>query len=553
MPNPRNISDELLAAKIRYEMSRCPLSFATWHPGQDPVLRDNRRQVGLITGNWFGKSYLAGMLISAIAEGHTLIAENPMPKAPSTIWVFSDPRVFSTVLQPVTRSFLPQGEIVGHSRISQWNADSLWTLRNGSVIEWMSYDTPVGSVEGPTIEAIFRDEPGESGSQLLIDRARSRLRSNKFCREYDFFTPLAAAFGLYDEWETNPNPQLRGLHKGAIWANCACLAGLPVDKLRRMGKDQSLATAKHLDGCRCNGGYKTRKEIEEYMQLWARSESDAREWGEWLFVHRRILPAFTRDKHMLRKEWMLQHWGGVFPKRGSLYVSLDPHGARPDFCQIWVALPDEWECCIAELPGFYDGAHKGRRFQDIREVPETRRTCEALIAMLKTINLPIAEMVMDPRAGGSTARDWDKQRIVDRFNEELKNLKWTASRFRQVNSAVDNVTSVEGGHRKINDALGVVNRFTALPVQMVSEMCENTIYAAENFRTKPDLKDESKTIREEPEEKMKDPIDCWRYKDMSRPRYTPHDEDVVLGAGLGVKDYGLPKSVTNPGEINFAA
>jgi hypothetical protein len=142
-----------------------------------------------------------------------------------------------------------------------------------------------------------------------------------------------------------------------------------------------------------------------------------------------------------------------------------------------------------------------------------------MVAMMKRINLPVADMIIDPRAGAVNVRDAG-HRVVHSFNQALEECGWTASRFRTLSvDKGDKSWSIDDGHRQINDLLAKTNRMTGQPMMMVSEECENTIWAAENYRTVEGSNDEAKVEPEKPEEKAKDPIDDWRYLLMANPHY----------------------------------
>ncbi len=522
-----------------------PLRYATRHEVQEAVVNDRHKTVAVLGGNWSGKSSINGQITAGILSGEYPV-DDMYPNEPLNIWSVSQPLVFAGVLQEKIKEYSPRGCITRSIAESAWGCDKYWKCKNGSTIRFISWEKDPKSIEGPEIDVALFDEPPPAQIQSGV---RSRLRG-KIQREYYFFTPLGAASHLYDEFE-NADPLKVGLHKMAIWLNCKCLAGLSEEKLHRLHRPVELAGEKHPEGCRCNGGYKSRAEIEDYLAQFKGLELDAREWGDWLFLHRKIFPTLGRDTHVLKKAWMTRHWGAnCFPRIGDVYVGLDPHGAIPDYIDISVAHPNEILYQVAELPSYVDGEFKGKRFHEIRNYYRpTKEVCKQLIAILKTINLPINDMVIDPFYGARDVRDYS-MKVVDLFNKSLRELGWTASRFRLLTPDRDDVRSVDAGQRLINDLITTRHRLEQDQYMIMwSELCENSVYSFLNYRTQEDSNDEKRSTVEKPEEKHKHPVDVKRYIFSTRPRFRPGDISKL--AGIGVKDFKRPKQ-KEPEGINYA-
>jgi hypothetical protein len=462
---------------------------------------------------------------------------------PLNIWCISEPLVFAGAMQPRLRKYMPRGYIERSIAESSWGCDKLWEGRNGSTIRFISWDKDPDSIEGPEIDVAIFDEPPPLKIQSGV---RSRLRG-KVRREYYFFTPLGASSHLREEFE-GADKSNTALYNMPIWLNCACLAGVDRETLVRLGANPLLALEAHPDGCMCNGGWKSRIEILAYLGQFHGAERLAREWGEWLFTHRRIFPGFRRETHVIRRDECWNMWGGRYPKEGSLYVALDPHGARPDCLQIWCILPDGTHVCLIDLPSFYVGKWKGQRYHTIRGGQHTEETCSSLITALRLINLPVEDMVADPRAGAVTPKD-ASQNTVGLFNESLSKLGWTGRRFRLVSPDKDDIGSIESGERRINDRMETLNRLTGRPMELYHEDCENSIYANENYRTEKDSNADGKSKAERPEEEFKDYPDCDRYKDMARPRFVEREDFRKRGRQ---DEFVRPSVATETREINYA-
>ena len=476
----------------------------------------------------------AAQVVAGIGS-HTYPVVGMFPNRPVVMWYVSHPKVFATV-QPRIKSYLPTGWLVRTVTESAWVCDKFFGFKDGGYCQFVSWDIDPDSIEGPQVDVAIFDEPPPD---IIRRKVLSRVRGD-IAKKYYFFTPMAAASELKDALDgPHTDRQRVGLHKAAIWENCKCLAGLSVEKLLRLNKPVSLATEKHVDGCECNGGFKSQEEIVEYLSQWQGLELDAREWGEWMFLHRRILPSFDRQRHVITREWMLKNWGGYFPKHGSLYVILDPHGSRPDFVQFWVAHANETLYLVGELPSFIDGEYRGKLFKDITNYYKpTIEIAKQIVSMLRAINLPVEDMIIDPRKGANPVRQvvGSTHKEIQSFNDALELAGWKTSRFRAISADKDNIVSIEDGHRQINDLLTTVNRITEQPMMMFSELCENTIWAGENYRRQEDSESDGKATNEKPEEKAKDPWDDTRYLLSARPKYYEKDADRIANERA---DYGL--------------
>ncbi|KKL69616.1 hypothetical protein LCGC14_2113160, partial [marine sediment metagenome] len=498
----------------------------------------------LIGGNYSGKTELAAQITAGILSSEYPI-EGMYPTRPMRVWYISSPKVFFEV-QPRIKYYLPTDFIAERTKESSWNCDKFWRMKDGGYLRFISWGTDPDDVEGPTIDVALFDEPSFSSSlhSKVISRVRGDVR-----RKYYFFTPLGASSTVYDMFETPREPDKISIHYMPIWRNCTCLAGLSEEKLKRLRVPLELSGETHKSDCRCNGGWKTREEIEDYMSQFSGLELKAREWGEWYLLHRRLIPGFERKVHMITRVEALKIWGKRYPVQGSLYIVIDPHSAYPDFVQIWCAMPYGSLICLAELPDFYHGKYKGKRYHDIRGAQTTLEVCGQLKAAVDLIDLPVADMICDPLFGAQTPKD-STINVVTQFNNSLKATGWKHRKFRLINKKTgDDVKSIAAGTRQINDLIAQMNKLTGRPMMLWLEDCENSMYGTENYRKQEDLPDDTKGINEKPEEKHKHPVDLKRYFLASRPRFIPRED--VYAAGLHVDDFKQPEA-TRSTEINYA-
>ncbi len=494
---------ELLQERL-YRRAANPLRYSRWHRGQDVLFRDIRQTVVAVGGNWSGKSQWLGMELAGAASGtHPIEWKYPLVGLP--IRVLGEPRIFRDVLQPIIRQYLPQGALIGNTWVTSWGCDSLWRLSNGSRIEFISPDMDPDDLEGTTLAILAVDE---LAPQQLIDKCRMRLRDSRMFalhgyggKELYAFTPLQGTTYLHDRFVANVDSAVCGVHNMPIWMNCKCLT-----------------PEEHGQDCWCNGGFKSKLEIEDYLSRSRKSERQAREFGEWMFLSRRIFPYFKREVHVF-DPLKMPGWVNGKPVHASLYVGCDPHDARPDFVQFWLCLPDNRLYLLDELPSYHEGDFKGRFFETIGDYYRaTAVSAKAINVVLRRLDLPVSAMVMDPFRGAMHIHD-QGIKVVDDYNKALQ-ADWPGGpKFMLAPPDKDDAYSIKAGERKINDRLYYTD--TVKPGMYFADRCANTIRAIENSLRKEELDDETKPIPEEAEEKLKDGRDPIRYMLLCKPHFTP--------------------------------
>lgn len=499
-----NRKAELLRER-QYRRAINPLRYARWHRGQDVLFRDMRQTEVAVGGNWSAKTYWLGMELAGAASGtHPVPGKYPIGALP--IRVLGEPRIFRDVLQPIIRQYLPAGMLMGHTWVTSWGCDSLWRLSNGSRIEFISPDMDPDDLEGTTLAILAVDE---LAPQQLIEKCRMRLRDSRMFAHHGYggkelyaFTPLQGTTYLHDRFISNVDSATCCVLNMPIWMNCRCLT--PED---------------HGTDCRCNGGFKSRAEIVDYLSRCLASERRAREFGEWMFLSRRIFPYFKREVHVFDPQTM-PGWTNGKPDHASLYVGCDPHDARPDFVQFWACLPGNRLYQLDELPSYHEGDFKGRFFETIGDYYRaTIVSAKAINAVLRRLNLPVEAMVMDPFRGAMHVHDAGIK-VVDDYNKALE-ADWPGGpKFLLAPPDKDDAYSIKAGERKINDRL--YYNETIKPGMYFANRCSNTIRAVENSLRQDEGDDETKPIPEEAELKLKDGRDPIRYMLLCDPRFIPH-------------------------------
>lgn len=507
-----------------------PLKYFRPHFVQRKLLEERGSVIVALGGNWSGKSYwLSAEVAGAISWTHPVLGK--YPHTPMRVRVIGDPAVFREVLQPLMRRFLPRAyrERMATIRVSAWGCDGLWQLPNGSAVEWVSTKMSAEAMEGVELSILACDEPAPVD---LLRASRSRLRDTNMLavsgdkpllgRELHALTPLSASGALYDELY-NRLEDVR-VYSMPIWANCKCLAGAPREVLERLGMDVSLAEVKHPDNCECNGGYKSRREIELYLSQINPLEREAREWGTWMFQSRLVFPQFTQE-HIVSREELHSRFGSDYPDTGTLYIGLDPHSSRLDFVVFLVVLPNGEMVVVDELPSYYEGFFQGHYYVDIQYSRQTtRETIEQILRVYRRIKLPVGGMYIDPHGGMVSLKDIGFK-VFEIYNRELKGTELSFG-FRPMVLPYDTEPRVEMGLRRLRDLFSQVSKYTSKPMLRVSYRCANLIKAIQNYRYEEVRVGDISS--DKTEEKFKDAIDALRYIVMASPKYIAPRVEVFL-------------------------
>lgn len=538
MPSDREVLLETIRQLQRAREAN-PLAFSTRHAVQQAAIDDPRKQVVVIGGNWTGKTEFDAQIVAGLSS-HTYPVGGNQETRPLRIWYISNPGVFHTV-QPRIKGYMPKGWITKSLSESSWGCDKYWEVKDGGYIRFVSWGIDPDDIEGPEIDvAIFDEPPPAVMHEKVLSRVRGWLR-----RKYYSFTPLAAASDLFEMFEERPSPDA-GIHKMAIWRNCTCLAGLSREKLLKLGADIKLADATHEAGCRCNGGYKTLEEITDYLAQFHGLNLEAREWGEWLITHRRIFPMYDESIHCFNPAKM-EGWIAGVPRIGSLYITLDPHGARPGFVQFWVVTPESrkgrdgaWEdvndvryWLIDEFPNYREGEFAGQEYEKITDRPLAPSVLmREIVRRAKDVGLPVVACGIDPYYGAKadSATYAQVELVVDKFNAALDEVDPAFPKFQRVNPRNDRGKEILSGQAQIQEwmqwdkskDLGALlpNGRRNFPKFNLSINCDNTRRAYRGYRNQVVKQVDGKTlVTDEPETYLKHAIDTTRYFDALSPCY----------------------------------
>ena len=286
------------------------------------------------------------------------------------------------------------------------------------------------------------------------------------------------------------------------------------------------------DNAISNGGYISDEEVaraEEELKA-DPSRYDSMVKGMPALISRIVFPMFESSVHTFKAAGM-EGWSGGYPKKGSLYVTMDPHNARPDFIQYWVVTPDERQWLVDEWPSYETEEFAGQIYKNIRHVPFTKKImAEKIVSRCQFIGLPVEAMAIDPyfAAKSDDPRNIEDA-IVDEFNKEIEKIAPGFPKFQKVHGHSENLSEIMWGVDQIRKGLYWDRerpiRDGNWPTINIASHCRNTIRMMQGLRFKQiKEKDGRTTTTNQIENVLKHAFDCRHYFDALHPKYIPRPE-----------------------------
>jgi len=514
---------EFLKAELR---RRNPLIFERFHDIQWQLLRDTNEITVALGGNRSAKS---GWLCRAVAGivSHTYPVPNMYPNTPIQWRHISHADLLRDMSQPLIESMLPRDYIVRRKAYPGGGFDEMWWFRDGGFLSFVTRNQDPKDMAGVELHGFSFDEPTD---EAMWSENWRRL-SAPWRKVLGGMTVLDGAAWFIDRFVTERQPNATIIEM-PIWANCKCLAGLDVDKLRRLGKPVELAKQTHPENCGCNHGFISQPVIRSYLAGVSSWEIEAVEWGTPLFLQRRIYPEFAADRYNTFDPESMDGWDGTgrnkVPRKGTLWVCLDPHDATPDAVHFTIVTPDNRRWTVRELPDYRAGQWKGHYLDQLK----TGRTAPSVT--VRMIAEVVKELGMQRRMGGFMGFDphythysYDSAEkavdIVKQYNDAIeKGAEWLP-RFRRVDTHRDAAGEIEAGHKAVAEWLicDKANPFTIenSPKWRFSTYCDNTIRALMNYRRKEDPRNEELGLSNQPAQQFKHFPDVIRYEDGMKIHY----------------------------------
>jgi len=482
-----------------------PMRYYTPHRGQKPFHYSTKPIIVLSGGNRSGKSE------ASLSEGAWAVTGTHPVKGkyrPSTAndpflcRFISHPDALREVIQTKLKLKLPPGSIKRSVRNQSGKYDDFWECRGKgwwSLIDFKSCHQDPGMFASVPRDLILYGEPV---SEAIRNENSIRIGTSKYgLREIFDLTPLEGANWM---WQT-------------FFEGGTTLGTLNnVDYFRMSIYDNAVS----------NGGYLPDTEVDRIVEDLKRDplEYRARVFGDFILTYRNIIPNYDPTVHIVNPSGWSWWVDGYRPLMGVLYISCDPHDARPDFLQYWVVVPDGTFYLIDESPNYMKGRYQEQPAELIREGPvEPEVLMREMITTAKHIGLPVGGLGMDPHFGRKTYRDSHVQ-VVEMFNKAINKIDVSFPKFRLVVPEKDDQGELHAGHKSIRQLLYYDKNRKIMkgnsPGMFLTELCQNTHRALLNYRNElPSDREGADAVSEKPQELYKHYMDCIRYFLAMNPQY----------------------------------
>ena len=517
-----SLSPELLAASVdAYDRKMRPLAYVALNRAQRGAALCDKSTLLVEGPNRTGKSFFGYWLCASVAQG-----KNPNKNLfrvgtrlnPVKIRYVSTPENFTDEVQPGLKRLFPPGAIIESSKDSQNGYYRRWVTCVDGVyakITFLSVDQDVKKFESTAADLIIADEP-MTEDQYYACVTRIGADNDTGPVMVFVMTPLDSADWMTNELfdQDNEPKEWVGYHPLTVEDNIMCMLPDQHDGDSRYPLNDN-------GRCTCNGGYLHKKAVEEEdkrisnpWERWTRIE------GKRLGNVRRIFPMFKTDIHVVKNN-VLPGWRLGRPPIGTLWITMDPHDAKADFAQFWVADPTGWLIQVDELPNYWEGRYAGVEFEYTRSIP-IPESAQLVADVVKRLDLKIGGCCMDPHFSNKTYRD-QQERFVDLFNKAFTKLI-PGSSFIVVQMEKDDNKELIVGHKKISERLAYnpeekIERGNA-PSMYWTENCYHSIRAMTRYKTrKSPMSKDNTGIIEEPEKRYKHGPDSTRYLLEMNPRH----------------------------------
>ena len=484
----------------------------------------------LTTGNRFGKSTGGGaegsqaiQLVHEVEDKYRKsTADNPFR------WRYiSEPEVLKGVVQPFIMSLFPAGAVQTGRKDQTGFFEEFFIhgfnpsgVEYWATIEFKNNGSPVSTFAGTWFDLITIDEPcGEA----VYNENRARLSASDYpLRIHILWTALDDANWadtvIYDSPDYN-DPAKIFHYEGSTWDNCRCLT-----------------PEEHGLECRCHGGHIPKAKIVEFENEIKRTdplEYEARVLGKRKGGSRVVFPILNREVHLFKLSDM-KDWVKGRPKLCTIYVSVDPHGGRPDFVKFWVIEPNGFQWQVAEWPSFVNGRFAGMYYEKIRgNQTSYDDLAKIVIETCKSLGWPditIGGMAIDPHYASQTPKgaelvDGRLETVVEGINRAIRKRQADFPRFMLAKVTKDNGGEIDAGLRDLNeqywyDANKPVGKGNE-PMMRYSDTCVNSYRCAQSFkRSKPSSVEGASLVNSRFEEEFKHGVDVDRYYRAMQPHYS---------------------------------
>ena len=395
--------------------------------------------------------------------------------------IISTPAAIKDTIVPRLIELSPEGTYTREKRGKEYY--SYFKGPRGA-FDLMTYEQSIDEFESITLNTVSFDEPDRTSDIFLASTSRAR----KGMKVAFYLTPLGKAAWLHDIAIGNTK-----------WTSGSVIALMEVNCRQHSAR----GALEHDD-------------LEQMTAGWSEEEREARVYARWTHLSGQVYWMWDEQVHVVDPS--------EIPRQGTIYMTMDPHTARPNFMQWWKACANGRMYCIKEWPEVvsHETTRGGRPhtiytyFDDIKR---SKYTFEQYCDIIRKVENEIGvadERVMDGRFGNTPYGDGSKP-----YYEEFcdRGVDFTLSA---------NDPYLYRGHNRVKaglahqNALGKTDEETKLPRIFISSNCKNTIRGFTRYIFDPDKKGDSEAVRED----GKDEMDCVRYmSDKDDWRY--HDPDLM--------------------------
>ena len=222
----------------------------------------------------------------------------------------------SSTMIPKWIEMVPK-DMIAEKHKNERGIETKWRLKNGSIVEFRSYDQDPSSFESSDIDWVHFDEP----PPRPIFEAAYRGLTDRGGKVWFTMTPIAEPWLFRNMWlpGLRPNP-LYWSASMTIWDN----------------------------------PYLSRENIARFEEIVSEDYKRARLYGEFLELRGRVFKTFNRTIHLVHGFWPKPGW--------SVYMGVDPHVyGRKNQAALWMTITPDGDGV------FYDEIWEDLTIPDLRD------------------------------------------------------------------------------------------------------------------------------------------------------------------------------------------
>lgn len=382
---------------------------------------------------------------------------------PKVCWIISRDSAIKEIIIPEMYKWFPRGRYKaikdGKTFEYHWETDTGWK------IFIKTYDQSPETFESALIGlCVFSEPPPEQIFNAIP--ARMSLGGLRLME----MTPLIEAAWIFDELIEDDKAEV-------IYADLE-------DNCREHGRRGRL---KHSD-------------IDLMIRDYDFEQIEARAHGRFVHLTGRVFKIFNENVHIVDRRPVMQG--------EQVWFTMDPHDAKPPFCQWWAVSSTNDFRCIMEYPAY----EPRRGYETVKETNLTiSEHAEVILEIEKDFNYKPVRRIMDRYFGAKAYGN--TQRTVQQTYADAG-----------IRCSLAPDANVEHGHAEIRELLKYDQGNPGRKPKIVwEEHCENSIRAMRHYKyidpRKRKDEDDVASVRRKLTEKWKHPADTCRIFVESKPGY----------------------------------